>query len=100
MVCELRPSVRPRSIGLRLSFEKGHESRRAFFELFAVDDKVKEAVFEQEFAALKAFGEVFLYRFFDDPGTRKADEGAGLGDIEATQHSEGCRDAAERWVGQ
>ena len=51
-------------------------------------------MFEEEFAALKAFRELLSYSLLDDAGARKADKRARFGDIKVAEHGEAGRDAA------
>src|SRR5213594_3987977 len=69
-------------------------------ELLAVDHGVEKAVFEQEFGALKAFGEFLADGLLDDARARKADERAGLADVEVAQHGEAGGDATGGGIGK
>jgi hypothetical protein len=68
-------------------------------EVFAGDDRVEEAVGEQEFGALEAFGELLADGLLDDAGAGEADERAGFGDVEVAEHGEAGGDAAGGGVG-
>ena len=41
-----------------------------------MNDKIKEAMFQLELAALKSFREIFFHSFFNNPGPRETDKGA------------------------
>src|SRR5947207_13254483 len=69
-------------------------------ELLAVDHGVEEAVFEQEFGALKAFGEFLADGLLDDARARKADERARLADVEVAEHGEAGGDASRGWISE
>lgn len=68
-------------------------------EIFAGDDGVQEAVFEEELGALEAFGELLADGLLDDAGAGEADEGAGFGDVEVAEHGEAGGDASGGGVG-
>ena len=53
-----------------LAFEEGHQGRELLFQVFPVDDEVKEAVFEKEFTSLKAL------RFTAECGASRGSEKA------------------------
>ncbi len=57
-------------------------------------------MFEQEFAALEAFGEFLADGLLDDSWACEADQSAGLCDVQIAEHGEACRDAAGGGVGQ
>src|SRR5229473_3509607 len=63
------------------------------FEVFAVDDGVEEAVFEQEFGALKAFGEFLANGLLDDAR-------AGLANVEVAEHGEAGGNATSGGIGE
>src|SRR5271155_1128729 len=69
-------------------------------ELAAGDYGVEEAVLEEEFGALEAFGELLTDGLLDDALAGEADECSGLGDVEVTEHGEGCGDAAGGGIGE
>ena len=67
-------------------------------EFLAGDDGVEEAVLEEEFAALEAFGELLADGLLDDAGAGEADECSGFGYVEVAEHGEAFGgDAAGRW---
>ena len=63
-------------------------------QLSAGDDLIHEAVLLQIFRPLKAVGQLLTDGLPDDPGTGKADEGAGLGQGDVAQRGEAGGDAA------
>ena len=63
-----------------------------------MDDGVEEAVFEEEFGALKAFGEFLADGLLDDPRAGETDECAGFADVEVAEHGEAGGDAARRGI--
>ena len=65
-----------------------------------MDDKIHEAFFLQEFAALKAVGQFDFDRVPDGSRAGKADEGFGFGEDEIAQHGEACRDATGGGIGE
>src|SRR5712692_920872 len=69
-------------------------------EVLAVDDGVEETVFEEEFGALKSFGEFLADGLFDDARTGETDECAGLADVEVTEHGEAGGDTAGGGIGE
>src|SRR6267143_3366535 len=69
-------------------------------ELLAVDDGVEETVFEEEFGALKSFGEFLADGLLDDARAGKTDERAGFADVEVAEHGEAGGDAARGGVGE
>src|SRR5216684_3098818 len=62
-------------------------------EVLAVDDGVEETVFEEEFGALKSFGEFLADGLLDDAR-------AGFTDVEVAEHGEAGGDAAGGGVGE
>src|SRR5580698_1438956 len=85
------------------SRRRGHEIQRAGnirLELASVNYGVEEAMFEQEFAALEAFGEFLADRLLDDPGAGEADQRARFGDVEVSEHGEAGGDASGGGVGE
>src|SRR5216684_5419700 len=69
-------------------------------EVLAVDDGVEETVFEEEFGALKSFGEFLADGLLDDAGAGKTDERAGFANVEVAEHGEAGSDAAGGGVGE
>src|SRR5713226_9517544 len=69
-------------------------------EVLAVDDGVEKAVFEQEFGALKSFGELLPDGLFNDAGAGEADERAGFTDVEVAEHGKAGGDAAGGGIGE
>src|SRR5229473_1461051 len=69
-------------------------------EVLAVDDGVEKAVFEEEFGALKAFGELLPDGLFNDAGAGEADERAGFTDVEVAEHGKAGGDAAGGGIGE
>src|SRR5229473_6062761 len=69
-------------------------------EVLAVDDGVEEAVFEEEFGALKSFGEFLADGLLDDARAGETDERAGFTDVEVAEHGEAGGDAAGGGVGE
>ena len=61
---------------------------------------IERAVIEQEFAALKAFGQRLAHGLLDDARTRETDERARLGDVEVAEHRETRGHAARGRIGQ
>ncbi len=84
---------------LRLGFHPGESRGEVELHLFAGDDGVEEAVFEEEFAALEAFGELLADGLLDDARASEADECSGFGDVEVAEHGEAGGDAAGGGVG-
>src|SRR5258708_37023281 len=70
------------------------------FEVLAVDDGVEEAVFEQEFGALKSFGEFLANGLLDDARAGESNERAGLTNVEVPEHCEAGRDTAGGGIGE
>ena len=70
------------------------------FQIFAGDDGVEEAVFEEELGALEALGELLANGLLDNAGSCEANECARFGDVEVTEHGEAGGDAAGGGVGQ
>src|SRR5713226_3312243 len=69
-------------------------------EVLAVDDGVEKAVFEEEFGALKAFGELLSDGLFNDAWAGEADECAGFADVKVAEHGEAGGDAAGGGIGE
>ena len=67
--------------------------------LFAGDDGVEEAVFEEELGALEALWELLTNGLLDDAGAGESDKGFGFGYVEVAEHREAGRNAAGRRVG-
>src|SRR5260370_20695770 len=57
-------------------------------EVLAMDDGVEETVFEEEFGALKSFGEFLADGLLDDARAGETDERAGIGGVELAEHGE------------
>src|SRR2546430_16760332 len=62
-------------------------------ELLAVDHGVEEAVFEQEFGTLKAFGEFLADGLLNDARAGKTNERARFADVEVAEHGKAGGDA-------
>src|SRR5713101_7047580 len=69
-------------------------------EVFAVDDGVEEAVFEEELGTLETFGEFLADGLLDHAGAGETDERAGFADIEVAKHGEAGGDAAGGGIGE
>ena len=67
--------------------------------VFARDDGIEEAVFEEELGALEALGELLADGLLDDAGACEADEGSGFCDVEVSEHGEAGGDASGSGVG-
>src|SRR6266699_1358391 len=65
-----------------------------------MDDGVEETVFEQEFGALEAFGELLPDGLLDDARASETDERAGFADVEVAEHREAGGDAAGGGIGE
>ena len=65
-----------------------------------MDDGVEKAVLEKELGALESFGEFLANGLLDAAGAGKADERAGLRDVEVAEHGEAGGDAAGRRIGK
>src|SRR5712664_3072247 len=70
------------------------------FKFLAVDDSVEETVFEQEFGALKAFGEFLANGLLDDARAGESNERAGLANVEVSEHREAGGNAAGGGIGE
>src|SRR5712664_394796 len=70
------------------------------FELLAVNDGVEKTVFEQEFGALKAFGEFLADGLLDDARAGETDERAGFADVEVAEHGEAGGDDDGGGIGE
>src|SRR5216683_2209079 len=68
-------------------------------EVLARDNGVEETVFEEEFGALKSFGEFLADGLLDDARAGETDERAGFGDVEVAEHGEAGGDASGGGVG-
>src|SRR5713226_8639477 len=69
-------------------------------EVLAVDDGVEETVFEEEFGALKSFGEFLADGLLDDARAGKTDERARFADVEVAKHGEAGGDATGGGIGE
>src|SRR5438552_9213782 len=65
-----------------------------------MDDSVQKTVFQQEFGALKSFGEFLADGLLDHARTGKPDERAGFPDVEVAEHGEAGGDAAGSGIGE
>src|SRR6266446_897760 len=65
-----------------------------------MDNGVEEAVFKQEFGALKTFGEFLANGLLDDARAGETDKRSGFANIEVAEHGEAGRDAAGGGVGE
>src|ERR1700687_3056354 len=65
-----------------------------------MDDSIEEAVLQNKFGTLKAFGEFLANGLFDDAGACETDESAGFGDIEIAEHCKTGGDAAGGGIGE
>src|SRR2546429_9589987 len=63
-------------------------------ELLAVDHGVEEAVFEQEFGTLKAFGEFLADGLLNEARAGKTNERARFADVEVAENGKAGVDAA------
>src|SRR5216684_667198 len=70
------------------------------FEVLAVDDGVEESVLEQEFGALKAFGEFLANGLLDDARSSESNKRAGFADIEVAKHGEAGGHATSGGIGE
>src|SRR5437660_12287530 len=70
------------------------------FKFLAVDDGVEETVFEQEFGALKAFGEFLANGLLDDARAGESNERPGLANVEISEHREADGNAAGGGIGK
>ena len=68
--------------------------------LVAVHHHVDHAMFQQIFGALEAFRQFFADGLLDHALAGKADQGAGLGNMDVAQHGIGGGDAAGGRMGQ
>jgi len=82
------------------SGEKFEEGGDGVLHLLARDDLVDEAVLEEEFGGLEAFGQFFLRGFLDDAGAGEADTGAGFGEDDIAEGGEAGHDASHGGVGE
>ena len=69
-------------------------------QVAAVDDPVDEAVLAEEFARLKAAGQLNPDGLLDHAGAGEPDQGLGLGQDEVAQRGEAGRDAAHGGVSE
>src|SRR5437879_10357151 len=69
-------------------------------ELLAVDHGVEEAVFEQEFGTLKAFGEFLADGLLNDARAGKTNERARFADVEVAEHGKAGGDAARGGISE
>jgi len=65
-----------------------------------MDYGVEEAFFQQEFGALEAFGKLLADGLLNHAGAGKADQGAGLGNVEVAEHGKAGGDAASGGIGE
>ena len=80
-----------------------HESKRSrdgALHFAAIDDEVEHAMLEQKLAALKSLGQLLANRLLDDARAGKADERAGLGNVQIAEHREARGDAARGRIRQ
>ena len=85
---------------LLLRREIGDEQRQPVAQLAARDDHVDHPVLEQIFGALEAFGQFLADGLLDHPLAGKADQRAGLGQLDVAEHRVGSGNPAGGRVGE
>ena len=94
---EQRKVRRPSAVGVG---EKTRQARHGRLQLVAMHHHVDHAVILEILGALEAVGQFLADGLLDDPRTRKADQGARLGDVHVAQHRVGGGHAAGGRVGE
>src|SRR5712692_8525058 len=98
-----RPSVsryRTASWWVKLAQEKVEGRGNVGFQILAVDNGVEEAMLEQELGALETFGQLLADGLLDHARPGKADQRAGLGNVQIAQHGVAGGDASGGRVGE
>src|SRR5258708_19189669 len=62
--------------------EEADAPREGLLELAPVDDEIEHPVLQEKLGALEPLGELLTNGLLDHPRPRKADEGAGLCDVQ------------------
>ena len=80
--------------------EHGKKPGKGLAHFLPLDDQVDHAVVEEIFGPLKPFRKLLADGLLDHPGTGKADEGLGFGDIDVPEHGETGGHPAGGGIGQ
>src|SRR5690242_9008097 len=70
----------------RLRLHEVERARQILLHLFAVNDRIEEALLQKEFAALESFWEGLPNCLLDHARAGEADQRARFGDIQVAEH--------------
>src|SRR5436309_4411791 len=100
VIARCRGRCRTTTTLTRIRHHKVQRTIDITLHLLAVDDGVKHAVLQKEFAALKSSRKFLTNGLLNHPRPGKANERARFGNVEVAKHGEGCGHATSSRIGE